>query len=232
MKLCAHRINDVDTWHQYAPPKEKEKHWKVGRSAQALAAYMTEALPELPTEIEALLGRFTSKDAELHWDAEFVTALPGKGNGRNHDAVIYNEDIFVGIEGKADESFGNKYIAEELVGASDNKRSRIEQLTKMIFGDAPEAHPTVRYQLLTACAGILIEARKRGIQNALFLILVFKKEKAYSQAKLIENNKDLNAFLRELQAAEIENGLYILPTRYGKAHEIDLYMKKIEIAVV
>ena len=52
---------------------------------------------------------------------EFEGQGYGRGMGRNHDMVIWNADVFVGIEGKADEPFGDKTIGDELKKASDTE---------------------------------------------------------------------------------------------------------------
>ena len=52
----------------------------------------------MPVEIESALSTVVSVDAAFDWDAEYVTKLPGKGEGRNHDAVLYNEDIDAFLE--------------------------------------------------------------------------------------------------------------------------------------
>ena len=35
-------ITTVEQWQQFAPPKDKIKHWKDGRSAKSLAQFMTD----------------------------------------------------------------------------------------------------------------------------------------------------------------------------------------------
>ncbi len=34
-------IKTVDEWKQFAPPMDKDKHWKEGRSAMSLAQFVT-----------------------------------------------------------------------------------------------------------------------------------------------------------------------------------------------
>jgi hypothetical protein len=204
--------------------------WEDGRSAKELACYMTAHLPHVPYEIERALSTLVAQDATFAWDAEFVTALPGQGQGRNHDAVMWNEQIFVGIEGKADEPFGNGFVDREYIQGSENKKRRIAALSDMIWGDSPEKHGDIRYQLLTAAAAILLEANRpdHKVSKALFLIIVFKHPDKVDSAKLEANHQDLMSFLKSTHAV-LRGNLYYVPTKYGAQNGIDLYLKKIEI---
>ncbi len=224
------KMYDIDLWFRYAPPMGKDKQWTEGRSAMELARYMTAHLPRVPYEIERALSSLVSEDSVFSWDAEYVTDLPGHGQGRNHDAVMWNEQVFVGIEGKADESFGNGFVSSEYTNGSDNKKRRIAALSDMIWGDAPENHADIRYQLLTATSAILLEANHptHKVSKALFLVIVFKQPGMYEQEKLDANTRDLMAFLQSTSAV-VEGNLYRIPTKYGEENGIDLYFKKIEI---
>jgi hypothetical protein len=221
-------VYDEQIWKSKYAPMGGDAHWKEGRSAMELARYMTAHLPYAPYEIERALSTLTDKEAVFDWAGEHVTKLPGTGEGRNHDAIMWNDDVFVGIEGKADESLGNGYVASEYDKGSDNKKMRIEKLTDMIWGDTPQAHPDIRYQLLTASGAILLEAAKHNVSKALFLVVVFKQLGEYQQDKLDANNRDIETFLRSTHA-ERENNLYRLSTEYGAKNGITLYFKKIEI---
>ena len=145
-------ITTVEEWQVLASPMGGDAQWKDGRSAKELARYITDAYPKMPKEIEHVLSRFSGPDADFDWKAEYVTDFAkhgyGRGMGRNHDMVIWNEDVFVGIEGKADEPFGDKTVAEELKKASDNKVLRIDKLCGLVFGDCKAKHLDLRYQLL------------------------------------------------------------------------------------
>ncbi len=231
----AANIFDERTWFKNAKPMGGETHWRDGRSAKELAQYITDALPSVPQEIEELLANFIPGDSDLFWDAEYVTEFSkfdlGKGEGRNHDAAMWNDQIFIGIEGKADETFGD-IIGKEYKDCSDNKKKRIDGLCNMIWGKAPNDYSEIRYQLLTASAGILLEAKERGLEKALFLVIVFKRiidgEKRYKDEKITENKKDVKAFLRKCDAADL-GYCYKVPTVFGAANGIELYFKEIEI---
>lgn len=227
MKFERTQITDINSWFALKPPMGGKKQWKNGRSAKELARYMTKNYPDVPKEIEDLLLKFTSVGSEFEWDAEYVTDFEkyglGKGEGRNHDGMMVNGDIFVGIEGKADESLGN-LLGEELEKAGSNKMDRIKGIIKMLFDDEAEVHKELRYQLITASTATLLEAKERNLSKALLLVLVFKKEGSYSPAKIERNNADISNFLNETNA-EPKDGYWEIPNKTG----IDLYFRKIEI---
>lgn len=227
MKLNDHEehIVDCDSWRMVRPPKKPNLQWKDGRSAKELAKYMTSALPNVPREIEEVLQNFVGMDASFHWDAEYVTELPGEGEGRNHDAIIYNEDVVVCIEAKADEPLGN-LIEDEIDGASINKLSRICSLLKMLFKNGFKKYAELRYQLLTASTGTILEAQKRGVDNAVLLVIVFKSEKHTKQEKLDNNDKDIQKFLNVVNATDCKN-----LKKISNNSDVNLYFGKIVIEI-
>lgn len=234
MKLNCNKIIDLESWFGIAPPEGGKKQWKDGRSAKELARYLTAALPQLPKEIETALFPFSPLNTTFNWDAEYKTELPGKGHPRQHDAALWNDDLFVGIEAKADETFGESFVSESYLAknCSENKKRRIKSLCSMLWGkeDDPIRHTDIRYQLLAASTACLLEAFRRRLKKAMLLILVFKKDGYYEQENINKNNADLDAFLRACDAVPKENG-YLLQTTYGKNNGINLFVQKIEIAI-
>ena len=232
MKLKYNGITNVDTWKEIAPPMGKDKQWVPGRSAKELAEYMMSTYPALPCEMENILCNFTDANAEFDWAAEYVTKLEpfglGRGEGRNHDAFLYNGDLVVGIEGKADEPLGSQLIGEALKSATPNKAHRINGMIQMLFGGTPEKHSHIRYQLITASTATLLEATKKNVKKALLLVIVFKRPGNFSYDKIKANNQDIDNFLRDISAKQIED-YYLLPTKYGKETGINLFFKKIEL---
>lgn len=235
MYLKSIGINTIDDWFNAFPPMGGESQWKDGRSAKELARYFTSSLPRVPSELEALLGHFTEASTTFDWLAEHETSFSahglGLGEGRNHDAILWNSELFVGIEAKADEPFGNLYLNAEYAAASQNKKGRIEGLSRMIFGkDLPSESKHLRYQLLTATGAVLLEAKERGLSKALLLVIEFHSEGSYSPEKAQQNQSDMLTFLQAVGADyDPEGGYYILPTPYGKEHGITLYFQKIII---
>ena len=233
MKLRDNGITNVETWEIKAPPMGKSRQWVDGRSAKELARYMTKNYPQLPTEIESILKEFVRDDSEFDWAAEYVTRFEpfglGRGEGRNHDAFLHNDELVIGIEGKADEPLGSQLIGEALKDATPNKVQRINGMIQMLFGGTPEAHKDIRYQLVTAATATLLEATKKNVKKALLLVIVFNSSKC-SEEKLERNNKDIDNFLRDISAKNIGEH-YIIPTRYGEETGVELFFKKIEISI-
>ncbi len=234
-------INSLENWFFLAPPMGGMTQWKDGRSAKELARYITGSLPQMPKEVEQVLSCFSKPDAAFDWSAEHVTDFAhfgyGRGMGRNHDAVVYNRDVFMGIEAKADEPFGDKTIQDEMKNAGDNKLLRIRKLVELVFGDEPENHLDLRYQLLTACGGVLLEAKKREVKNAVLLVLVFLKAGTdaegnayYTEENRQRNNEDWRCFLEQIKAEITPQGCYKVPTQ-GACCGINMYVQKIEIPI-
>lgn len=232
MQLKSNQITDLDSWFKVAPPMGAEKQWRPGRSAMELARYMTANFPNVPAEIENILSDFTASWAEFDWAGEYVTNFAdydlGRGEGRNHDAFMWNGDVVVGIEGKADEPLGSQLIGDAIVNASGNKMHRIRGMIKMLFGDAPENHKGIRYQLVTATAATLLEAKERNVKNAVLLVIVFKKKGFYNERRIADNKADIDRFLSDINAKK--HGEYFeIPTAYGKENDINLYFQYVEI---
>ncbi len=234
MFLKMNGIVDRESWFRIAPPMGREKHWKDGRSAKELACYMTSDYPMVPKEIADMLLRFTDENAEFDWAAEYVTDFQslglGQGEGRNHDAFMFNRDVVVGIEGKADEPLGSQLIGAALETANENKKQRIGKMIQMLFGDAPENHKDIRYQLVTAAAATLLEATKKNVNKAVLMVIVFKKKGCYSEKKVKANAEDIQRFLEDVSAQRIKD-CYLVPTVYGRKNNIELYFKYIEMTL-
>ena len=184
---------------------------------------MTANLLSVPKEIEDALKGVVSADAIFDWDAEYVTKLPDVGEGRNHDAILYNEDIVVTIEAKADETLG-ELIEKELQDISVNKLYRISNLLSCIFEGGFKEYKKLRYQLLTASVDTILEAQKRGCNKAVLLIVVFKSKGKVTEEKLLANDKDIEDFIKATNAYE-EKGMYVIPNN----SDVKLYFKEIVI---
>ena len=225
MKLNKHDkgIFDDASWKKIRPPKKGDLQWQDGRSAKELAKYITESLPLVPKEIENAISPIISVNAEFDWDAEYVTNLPGIGEGRNHDAILFNKDIVITIEAKADETLGN-LIKEEIKTASVNKLHRISGMLDYIFKGGDKDYQNLRYQLLTASVGTILEAQNKKCKIAVLIVLVFKSNGKVEEEKVAANHKDVEAFLNATKAVK-ENGLYVIPNNT----EIKLYFKEIVI---
>lgn len=179
-------INHLEEWKKiFFENKKKGMHWKDGRSAKELARYILEK--EGINEILAELN--IEYSGSLTCYPEHITALPQKGKGRTHDLLIVPEDnsFIISIEAKTDESFDEYCKNRDF--SKGNRKGRYIELKKILFGDKPVNCNDLRYQLLTATAGTLIEAENREITNIYFLALNIRKEGEKYQEKQIEYNK-------------------------------------------
>jgi Domain of unknown function (DUF6946) len=141
------------------------------------------AIPELVTRLDDLGGEHRNHDLIAVGEAEGGVTL-------------------LAIEAKADESYGNNTVESYLALCArradeysakveaarttggpmprrSNARARIEQLCTAVFSPAPDGQEVaeralpVRYQLLTAVAGALIEARNRDCRQAVAVVHEF-----------------------------------------------------------
>ena len=212
-------INSVEDWFRLAPPKRGERQWKDGRSAKELAkAFFRDDSPRLPSELQALFAAHPATH-ELSVEIgipEHVTRLDNlPGEHRNHDMVLYGhadtQRVLVAVEAKADEPFGSHTVEEYLrrvEGSRSNVPKRIEALCQALFGRLPDHELSgLRYQLLTAAAGTLIEARRKGYvaEAAVFVIYEFITNST-SDERLAQNSQDLDNFIRALGGRTVAPG--------------------------
>lgn len=187
--------------------KEAAKAWLEGKGVC------------LPTEVESALANHGAFGVVEAWRGEPEAKLrfdKFAGEPRNSDLVVYAQDshgpYLIAVEAKADEPFGEtieKTYAAALARYQKNVRSngitRIEQLIMALFGIGKiDALPlnSIRYQLLTACAGALCEAARQGHSRALMLVQEFVTDKT-SDDKHRRNSDDLDAFLTCLSQGSV-----------------------------
>jgi len=175
-------IGSLNEWFLKCPPEGKEKHWKDGRSAKETAKHW---LHTIPSQFKSILSELDLKFKIC--SPEFVSRFDEYGgNGRNHDLVIITENIagekvLIAIESKADEEFGptiSEAIQNAEIRYQQNPRSnglrRIQELRFALFGShLDEQHLPLRYQLLTAVAGTLSEAKIQNASKAIFIVQTF-----------------------------------------------------------
>ena len=217
MKLNYLIIDSVEKWEQIAPPFGRDKQWEDGRSAKELAKYIVGANGNVPKEIEDVIPDDLLGDKGFSWAPEYVTCFDkkefGTGNGRNHDLIMYNDNLFIGIEAKTDEPFdktlGAWLTSGKSEGSTENRKKRLNAMCNRILGRDydPEKDKDLRYQLFSAITGIIIEAEKRSLENAMFIIITFKvKGNKYNENRIKQNKENLKQFLnmKELEYSETE----------------------------
>jgi hypothetical protein len=200
-------IRSLDAWEMLAGPVSA-KHWKVDRSARELARAWIEN--GACAHVEGLLSAHpdlapvTLEEATAEKRTRFDDIPHGP---RNHDLLVLGSAapgrIVVGVEGKADETFG-----ETLARYRDRERSpasrateRLEKLTRTFFGRTlaeDGSLETVRYQLRSALAGTLADARSQDAAAAILLVHEFRTA-ATERKKHEANAQDLDRFLGALR---------------------------------
>lgn len=244
--LTAHdHIGSLNEWFIKCPPEGKEKHWKDGRSAKETAKHWTYTIPQ---EFKKILKPFNLNF--LMCSPEFVTFFDKNGgNGRNHDLLIIAENntkekVLITIESKADESFADT-ISDTIIKAekrlkekpSSNGVKRIVELRHAIFGNKNDDERSLRYQLLTAVAGTIAEAKKQNSKKAIFLIQTFVSDEI-DEKKHQKNQNDLNRFVEYLthgKHPQIEEGELVGPIRVPGndfiPNNIELWIGKYQIEI-
>lgn len=195
-------IKTIDDWFSECPPKQKNIHWKDGRSAKELARYLTMMLPKIPLELYNIVSKYSTMD-QITVAPEYVTSFVkkgfGSGEGRNHDSLILMKDAVIGIEAKADEGL-DKYYLNIKIDDTLNHRLRYLGLYKALFNDHIDGK--VRYQLVSASVGTILETIDRGKPNAVLLIITFLKDGCYDMEKVKSNYNDIDYFVNKFEKRE------------------------------
>lgn len=207
-------ILSLEDWKALAPPKA-DHQWTDDRSAKEVArAWLDAGSGKWPEEVATALSSHADFGAVLAWKSEPEARLRFDnfpGEPRNTDLAVEVRDTlgdyFLAIEAKADEPFAET-VADTLAAALERKLknprsngvARVEQLAAAILGPREAKEPStgsLRYQLLTACAGALCEAERQGFTRAVLLVQEFVSSKTKDQNHQ-RNADDLNRFLQRL----------------------------------
>ncbi|WP_445955455.1 DUF6946 family protein [Yeosuana sp.] len=240
------KIDSLYEWFYKCPPQGKQKHWKDGRSAKETAKHWLHTIPQPFIDI---LKPFQLK--YTFCTPEYVSKFDSyRGNGRNHDLLILaknevNENVVISIESKVDEPFGDtvaktKVAAETARNKNKNSKAidRIKELRIALFGKEDDQQLHLRYQLLTAVAGTIAEAKSQKATSAIFLIQTFISDEI-DKKKHNQNKTDLDKFLAifsKSSNAKIENNELLGPFRIAESNvylsdDIDLWIGKYEIEI-
>ena len=213
-------LDSLEVWEAHAGPKNPD-HWVDGRSAKEVArAWLEAGTGFLPQEVASVLEAHPAFGVLAAWDAEPEVKLPFDkfpGEPRNSDLVILGQDrmgsLLIAVEAKADEPFSETLgdtlaaaLERKLKNSASNGIARVEQLASALFGSHKRGEPSlkkIRYQLLTACAGALCEAQRRGCNRALMLVQEFVTTKT-NDKKHLRNATDLNTFIKRISHGSVE----------------------------
>jgi len=154
-------------------------HWKHGASAMSLADAWENADP-WPAPVAAALA----SDPDLA-DLELLLALPEHevplpGGSRSSQTDLFvlarapeGALVTIAIEGKADEPFGDRTVAEWRADGSAGRNQRLAYLLDVLGLADDERLAPIRYQLLHRTASAVIEARRFGAKHAVMLVQSF-----------------------------------------------------------
>ena len=237
------KIRSLCEWYDRCPPKAKFKHWKDGRSAKETAKHWLHTIPQ---SFKELLKTHQLK--YILCSPEYESKFDSYRNGRNHDLLLIakdkeNKKVVIAIESKVDEPFGD--TVEKTNKAAEKKKlendlskasERIADLRKDIFGEENDNQEKLMYQLLTAVAGTIAEAKKQGANTAFFFVQTFVEKENTNH---INNKIELNNFLSVFTKSEynkIENNEVLGPFRIATNNDylsskIDLWIGKYEIKI-
>ncbi len=183
-------------------------------------AWFRSGAPGVPAELVTLFQQHPLTDG-----LEITSVLPEletkldtfPGKGRVHDVVALGDGpagrMLVAIEAKVRETFGPT-VGEAYAAGSQRRGSnapkRIEQLVRAVLGRDVEDARELRYQLVHAVAGTLIQARAEGAKLAVFVVHEFVRD----DVVITDNHADLMAFLAALGGANASE----LPVLSGPYH--------------
>lgn len=208
-------ICTVEEWGRLAAPAAKA-HWQPGRSACELARTWTSdaglnALRSVLDPVDAIRNLRVRRGI-----AEARTRFDAYGGPRQHDLLLNGEadggEIVVAIEGKVNESFGRKLSGYRRAalrrverGEETNAPERLDGLTEALAGwtlsdPAGEAGAALRYQLFSAVAGTIAQARLDGAGLAVFCVHELDTPLSADRARAA-NACDLDEFMAALYPA-------------------------------
>ncbi|MCF7939391.1 MAG: hypothetical protein K9L68_12395 [Spirochaetales bacterium] len=200
-------IKTIDDW----PRPKRGDQWVPERSAMELArSWFRNSSPTPPDEITSLLNTIEQLEDYIIIEGtpEKVTRLPERGEGRNHDLWLRgntnNGGFTICIEAKADEPFGNLTVSsyqkearqkiEE--GIKTKVPERIEKLLSLIGADENE-WSEIRYQLLSAFTGTILQAYADNSAIAIFIVHEFHTSLTQND-NIEENELEFNRFAHVL----------------------------------
>jgi hypothetical protein len=250
-----HAITNIWEWQQWAPPQKGHAHWVDGRSAKECArAWCPDGVgPRVPDEIVRLLN---SHPDLVGWDLEKVTpehvvSFDPWGGPRHSDLAGWGSNgkghFCLHVEAKADESF------DELVGrildsaarkiANDENTNVVSRVQGLAASLLPARTPNgvklgdLRYQLLTAVAGLLADALKSEVRQAVFVVQEFSSKET-RQINHERNRRDLDNFVACLSRGQVQNlvaekleGPFKVPGMPLFENPAALYIGKVECMV-
>lgn len=209
-------LNSIEEWEMGFVEVDDKSHWEEGYSAHSIGKFFTceEGKEWLKNLTRDLFGEeMYYEDAEIEHESKLDTY---KGKHRMQDLAIWGtilgKKVFIAIEAKVLESFGNHSVKDEYELAvqehnkntNSNKLKRIEEIVGFLFpGKTPNDEPvcSLRYQLMHYFTASIKEAqslaesktpirnRKTHLSTIVLPVLVFKTKHYYEDIETGKNNK-------------------------------------------
>jgi hypothetical protein len=209
-------IHDRDEWMRLAPPTAAY-HVAGGRSAVEMCRAWMEG--DAVDRVTTLLSRHTRYNSVTleRGIVERLTQFDDNPRGpRHHDLLAIASSragrVVLGVEGKADETFGDRldrHVAKALKRSpSSGAPKRVDQLTRAFFGatlGADASLGAIPYQLLPALVGTLVDARGQDAVEAVVLVHEFRTDRTSDHLQA-RNAAALDAFLARMHPAAARSG--------------------------
>ncbi len=243
-------ILTLEDWETCDGPRGPD-HWSDGRGGKEIArAWLEGDAVDLPKELIAALKRHEAFGKVQSWSGEPQVDLTFAGftdEPRKSALLVQAEDAhgayLIAVEAKSDEPFGDTAgdtlaaaVDQSLEGDASNGIGHVTQLVAALFGPRRDDDPQlkdIRYQLLTASAGCLAEAGRRGLPRALLLVQEFVTDRTVDK-RLLLNTIDLGRFVKRLSHGEVKSvnpgdicGPFEMPGTPLLSSSIDFYIGKI-----
>lgn len=160
-------------------------HWKHGASAMALADAWESAGPWPSKVVSALNTCPGLEQLELLLALpEHGTPLPGGARASQTDLLVLarkpiGDLVAIAVEGKAEEPFGDKTIAEWRADGGAGRAERLSYLLNLLALPDDESVAGLRYQLLHRTAAAVIEAQRFGATDAVMLVHSFSPKRSW-----------------------------------------------------
>ena len=224
-------VNGLEDWKTLIKPK----HWKRGRSVCSLAEFIIDrnGAPALQERVASVLGEPIVFDKGV---PQHEVCFDEYRNGRVHDLGLFGKtdsgkSLFVGVEAKVDEPFGD-FVSEAWAAADkERKRGKItrkpERIRKLCARFGPgitEESRDVRYQLLHGVAGTV----DAGADLSVFYVIVFRTG-LYDAEKGKKNHEDYRRFVERAGGERIRTGddgveAHVLTVGGKRLHAIHEYV--------
>ena len=207
-------INSLEDWYEKAPPINKDKQWKKGRSAYELAKAWFPRKGECicPAELANMFEKsgIFNELSLLECEPEVNISFDEYSGPRRSDLILTahcNKGIIsVSIEAKADESFGKtvKKTLESARSITHSKISvRLDLLSKALFSNCvAETIMELRYQLIYALGAALSLADMSKAVASVFIIHEFHSAQT-ERKKLERNAADMDKFIAAISSNKI-----------------------------